>query len=409
MSVLKRYIEFINEEAEPTEATVQSPGLNVETIDKLFVDLKDVIQKRIEENKKLINGYYNTTTKDQQEINTTDEYYTYGRYNGNFEEKDKDKNRNMVFTIKLSGSSEGGLTFTVVKSDDLPDVKIEAKDIEIAKKGVDGSIKFNPGFINGKYVVKDKGKINLLKPKEESTSKQPNTPTDTKEESSLITKDEQGIKEGEEYYNVYGKTNKDKSRTPVIAKIQIVKVNPTDKKMTYNILSDTVTGVYENPIPKQINKYDGDKMHLYKDLNKLLSDNKVSFQGQKTKITNTLNGVKKEAPRKLEIGHIYKYVNSKKENTTVKIDSFDKNKNTYTGTSRGGTVILSTDNLSNVGEETTEEIPKITVGKTYKIGNETIQVKSGPDSNGDYSIIINGLTSTPITEEQLLTKIKGAK
>lgn len=171
MSKLKKYNEFLFEAEEPS---VQTTEVNTDTIDKLFIDLKNVVSKKIEENKKLISGYYNKMTKDGHEINTTDQFYTYGRYEG---QSDKDiKNRTMTFVIKFNEPTESGLTFNVVSSLELPDLKdIKANEIEIVKKSNDGSKKLERGFINGKYVVKNKDKVNILKPKEEQPKSEDNT------------------------------------------------------------------------------------------------------------------------------------------------------------------------------------------------------------------------------------------
>ena len=183
MSKLKKYNEFLFEADEPTVQTTSAPTtttesteVNTETVDKLFNDLKNVVSKKIEENKKLINGYYNKTTKDGQEINTTDEFYTYGIYNGN----QKVDNKKMTFVIKFNELNESGLTYNIIGSVDNTELKnIEAKEVEIVKKSTDGSTKLNPGFINGKYVVKNKDKVNILKPKEEQKPQEKNDTTPT--------------------------------------------------------------------------------------------------------------------------------------------------------------------------------------------------------------------------------------
>ena len=173
MSKLKKYNEFLYEEAEGEAATAE---VNVDNISKLFLDLKNVVKTKIEENKKLIIGYYNKTTRDGQDINTTDEYFTYGQYIGN----EKVDNFTMTFKIKFNEPTESGLTFNVIGSVDKPELKnIKATEVKITKKG---GAEFKPGFINGKYVVKDQSKIDLIKPKEEKTAEDKKEPVKTPEE-----------------------------------------------------------------------------------------------------------------------------------------------------------------------------------------------------------------------------------
>lgn len=170
MLKLKKYNEFL---FESDVQTVEQTEANVEIVDKLFIELKNVVLKKIEQNKKLISDYYNKMTKDGYEINTTDDFYTYGRYEG--QSNENIKNRTMTFVIRFNEPTESGLTFNVVSSLDLPDLKdIRANEIEIVKKGKESPNKLERGYINGKYVVKNKDKINILKPKEEQSNSQNN-------------------------------------------------------------------------------------------------------------------------------------------------------------------------------------------------------------------------------------------
>ena len=230
MSKLKKYNEFLYEAeveevtAPPAQPTTPQPTeMNSDTVDKLFSDLKEIVKKKIGENKKLINEYYIKTTKDGQEINTTDEFYTYGRYTGN----ENLKNNNMTFVIKFNEPTEDGLTFNVISSLDAPELKdIKSNLVSVTRKKSDGTDEFNPGYISGKYVVKNKDKISLLKPKEETKSE--DKPSNT---NKPPIKNDNGVKiEVGKFYEY----EKEKGKSPIT--IKVIAIN--DDK-TFQVQSGT--------------------------------------------------------------------------------------------------------------------------------------------------------------------------
>ncbi len=154
--MLKKYNEFLNEE-------VDIETVDLTAIDAVFNKMKDAAKKKNEENKKLITEYYLKTTKDGQEINTEDIYYTYGKYIGNNPDASSKKEMNLIFQIKFNELTSSGLSFVVIKCNELPSIKIEADEILILSKGKKSMININPGYISGKYVVKSLDKIDLLK------------------------------------------------------------------------------------------------------------------------------------------------------------------------------------------------------------------------------------------------------
>lgn len=415
MSKLKKYSEFLyeaEETATPTQTATptepaQTTEINAETINKLFSDLKSVVTKKIEENKKLINDYYSKTTKDGQEINTTDEFYTYGIYNGN----QKVNNKKMTFKIKFNEPTDSGQTFNVLGSVDVPELKnIEAKEIEIVKKSPGGSVKLEPGFINGKYVVKDEEKIGLLKPKEEETKTdqkiQPSGTTETSDttQTGNMTKDNQEIKKDEEYFRFVRK--QDKNKTFMIQKIKVKELSP-DGKITFDILSNNESGVLETPSQKTETK---GKNIYFKDLNKLLDTYKLFISNKNLNddvIAGILNDPSKRPAKKLDVNSYYNYKNEKGKIITIQIVGYDKKNKHYQAKSGTAEFPLDGNKINRVGKKVnppTKEQPKeerkFDPNKLYDFKGKRAKI-TGPNENGGYMVSLDGGSPQPWKKEDM--------
>jgi hypothetical protein len=254
--MLKKYNEFLNEEANPETVDLTAIGA-------IFNKMKDAAKKKNEENKKLITEYYWKTTKDGQVINTEDIYYTYGKYIGNNPAAISKKEMNLIFQIKFNEPSSSGLSFIVIKCDELPDIKIEADEILITSKGKKSMININPGYISGKFVVKSLDKIDLLKVNvpEEVKAEEPKEKTDKSKrileevpvrDSDTISRDAINLRKYlkavgqqwntsehiENFKNIYiksknGINNIDKQ----IAKLDEIKEKTSDIKYQYSVLT----------------------------------------------------------------------------------------------------------------------------------------------------------------------------
>lgn len=414
MSKLKKYNEFLYEadeptvQAKPTEEAkpAQTTGVNTETIEKLFTDLKSIVSKKIEESKKLINGYYNKMTKDGQEINTTDEFYTYGIYNGN----QKVENKKMTFVIKFNEPSDSGLTFNIIKSLEAPELtNVESKEIEIVKKTSEGSTKLNLGFINGKYVVKNKDKVNLLKPKEEETKpiqpteKSGTTETSGTTQTSSKTKDGVEFKKDEEYFKFVKKP--DKNKTFLIQKIKVTDVLPEDK-ISFNVLSNNEVGVFENPIPKTESI---GKNIYFKDVTKLLDSYKqfISNSNLNNDVINSiLNDPSKKPAKKLDTNSYYNYKNDKGKVITIQIVDYDKKNKHYIAKTGTAEFPLDGDKIKRVGKkvnqpkEEPKEDRKFNPNKTYNFKGRKAKI-TGPTESGTYMVSLDGGQPQPWKKEDM--------
>jgi hypothetical protein len=412
MSKLKKYNEFLNEAdetvaapAQPATASAQTTEINVEIINKLFTDLKSIVAKKIEENKKLITDYYNKTTKDGQEINTTDEFYTYGIYNGN----EKVNNKKMTFKIKFNEPTDSGLTYNVIGSVDVPELKnIEAKEIEIVKKSAAGSVKLNPGFINGKYVVKDKEKINLLKPKEENpiqpTQTSRSTETSGTTETSGKTKDGVGFKKDEEYFKFVRKP--DKTKTFLIQRVKITDVLP-ENKISFNVLSNNEVGVFDAPTPKTETI---GKNIFFKDVNKLLDSYKQFISNKNLNddvIVGILNDPNKKPSKKLDVNSYYNYKNDKGKIITVQIINYDKKNRHYIAKAGTAEFPLDGDKIKRVGKKVNEpkkeqskEGRKFNPNKIYDFKGKKAKI-TGPSESGTYMVSLDGGVPQPWKKEDM--------
>lgn len=366
MELLKKYNEFIKEEVETdvaqppidTESTV-----NVDEINKLLNDLTNVVKNKIEENKKIIVDYYNKTSKDGQELNTTDEFYVYGRYMGN----EKVEDANMSFKIRLGELTDKGRTFEVIEGEKLPSVKIDSKEIELAKKTTEGVVKIEPGLINGKFVVKNKEKINLIKPKQETPPEQ--KPVDDKESSKVLTTDKIEIKKDEEYYRIFKQGEK-----TIVERILIKDILPDDK-FSFEILSNNEEGVFDKPLLR--NQKLGNAKY-YKDVNKLLDSYKMFLTNKNLKhdtIIGILNDSNKKPQKTFDLNKYYNYKTKDNKNIVIQIIDYNKKDKSYIAKLPNGTQFaITSDLVKNIGKEVLPPSPdkqeKTDKSENIKVGDK---------------------------------------
>lgn len=157
----RKYILFEDVDDNVKEIDTKETSVDDNDSDTEFEDLLNIVNEVVT---KPIKIYYNEYTLDGQKIEIGKEYYTYGNYTIS----DYQKNKNMIFLVKLYEKLDKGYSFKIIKSINDNDLKdIDTKDVEIMGSN-DKSSKFDKGQINGRYIVFNKEEINKLKPKNDT-------------------------------------------------------------------------------------------------------------------------------------------------------------------------------------------------------------------------------------------------